>query len=115
MTLQNTIDLFCGPQSQCHIQEKELIQIYSLCKMTNIEELNDNSANKYTRLRFVEFMELVGRAAELTFEGSFYEHIELYRKIEEILRLLYASLRLDAEPTQDEEESDKSEEYNEEY
>ena len=75
MTLANVIDLFSGPNSQCNIPEKDIIQIYALSKMTNIEELNDNSTNKYSRIRFVEFMELIARAADHTFKGSFQEDL----------------------------------------
>lgn len=38
--------------------------------MTNIDELNENSTNRYSRLRFVEFLELIARVAEYKFKDS---------------------------------------------
>ena len=53
--------------------------------MTNIEEISDSSPYKYNRLRFVEFLELIGRIAEYQFRGSDIQGIDLGQKIQFIL------------------------------
>ena len=56
--------------------EKDSIFCYGMCKMTVPLESEDTSA-KYKRLQFVEFLEFLGRVAEVKYKGSDMEEIEL--------------------------------------
>lgn len=67
------------------IPEKDIMQAYAMCKMTVIEETNFEAVQAYKKLQYVEFLEFLGRVAELYFEGSEMEELELYQKIEYLL------------------------------
>ena len=80
LTLQNATSLFCV-DSGLAIRERDLIFMYAHSKITNVEEQSDNSPYRYHRLRFVEFLELLGRVAEFSFAGSELRSLELTQKI----------------------------------
>lgn len=82
MTLDDALDLFCS-ESQCYLSSKEALYCYGMCKMT-IPNENDN-AEKYAKLQYVEFLEMIGRVAEHKYRGSEHESLSLAEKIETIL------------------------------
>ena len=51
--------------------------------MTVPNESDDGS--KYENLRYCEFLEMIGRIADMKFEGSEDEELEIHHKIEYIL------------------------------
>jgi len=63
---------------------KDVIFCYGMSKMTLHDENNDGEA-RMKRIDFVEFLEMIGRAANVKFRGSELEDLPLYRKIEFIL------------------------------
>ena len=60
-------------------------EAYALCKMTVVNELDQSGELQYKRLQYVEFLEFLARIADLFFEGSEMEGLELHEKIEHIL------------------------------
>ena len=56
-----------------------------MSKMGVAEELNRDATRKYTNMSYVEFLEFLARIAELYFEGSEMEELELNVKLEYLL------------------------------
>ena len=56
-----------------------------MSKMGVAEELNRDATRKYTNMIYVEFLEFLTRIAELYFEGSEMEELELNVKLEYLL------------------------------
>ena len=53
--------------------------------MTVVEESNKEAVLTYNKLIYVEFLEFLGRIAELYFSGSEMEGLELWQKLEYLL------------------------------
>lgn len=70
--------------SGVNLIEKESIFCYGMCKMTVPQESEETTA-KYKRLAFVEFLEFIGRVAEMKYRNSDLEDLSLAQKIEFIL------------------------------
>jgi len=49
-----------------------------MSKMTVVEETSPDSKQIYNKLVYVEFLEFLGRIAQLYFEGSEMEDLELH-------------------------------------
>ena len=61
------MDLFTK-KSDCGLNSKDTIFCYGMSKITLA---NENEKNKnYFKLLFVEFLEMIGRVADLKFKGS---------------------------------------------
>ena len=58
---------------------------YVLSKMTVVEELSNEATITYNKLIYVEFLEFLGRIAELYFAGSEMEDLALWKKLEYLL------------------------------
>lgn len=58
---------------------------FTMCKMSVIEETAPEAVGIYQKLQYVEFLEFLGRVAELYFEGSEMEELELHHKLEYLL------------------------------
>ena len=56
-----------------------------MSKQTVIEETNPDANQAYHKMIYVEFLEFLARIAELYFEGSEMEEIDLHRKLEYLL------------------------------
>ena len=56
-----------------------------MSKMTVIEESNPDAASAYHKMVYVEFLEFLARIAELYFEESEMEDLELHIKLEYLL------------------------------
>ena len=76
---------------------KDITFCYGMSKMTMPDENNDGSA-RMARIDFVEFLEMIGRAAHVKFRGSELEELPLYRKIEFILADLFQFLSMQPSP-----------------
>ena len=76
---------------------KDITFCYGMSKMTMPDENNDGSA-RMVRIDFVEFLEMIGRAAHVKFRGSELEELPLYRKIEFILADLFQFLSMQPSP-----------------
>jgi len=63
--------------------------LYAHSKITNVEEQSENSPYRYNRLRFVEFLELIGRVADFAFTGSELQNIGLTQKIQFVLNEVF--------------------------
>ena len=69
---------------------KDAAYCYGMSKMTNTQE--NTEAQKYDKLSFVEFLEMIGRVADFKFRGSELEDVALVRKIEHVLDELFVVL-----------------------
>jgi len=49
---------------------RDVTYCYGMSKMTIAEENQDGAEVSYKHIKFVEFLELIGRAADLKFQGS---------------------------------------------
>ena len=56
-----------------------------MSKMSVVEETAIDAKITYNKMIFVEFLEFLGRIAELYFEGSEMEELELHQKLEFLL------------------------------
>ena len=104
---------FMMTDSHLHMNEKDAIYCFCMCKMTIIDEAQQSK--KYQFLSFVEFLELIGRIAELKFRSTAMNGIPLFQKIEYTLDdiipyLLPGKERLIPE-IQEVEESDSDDDY----
>ena len=84
MTYHNVLELFME-KNDLQMSQKDITYCYGMSKMTMPDENNDQALEKIMKLDFVEFLELLGRAAHVKFRGSELEDLPLYRKIEFIL------------------------------
>ena len=89
MTFDDAVDLF-AQRSDLQVSTREVAYCYGMSKMTCANE-TDGAAGKYMRLQFVEFLEMIGRVADLKFRGSELETIPLQTKIEYVLDDLFAT------------------------
>lgn len=89
MSTEDAIDLFCV-ESECCLSNKEALYCHGMSKMTNPYE-NDNP-ERYQKLQYAEFLEMIGRVAELKYRGSEQESLPLAEKIETILDQLFVVL-----------------------
>jgi hypothetical protein len=64
--------------------DEKITYCYGMSKMT-IPAENDKGERKYNELRFVEFLEFLGRIADVRFRNSELEIIPLDRKLEFVL------------------------------
>lgn len=55
------------------LPQSKLQLAFSYCKMSIVDEMSES--DKYVKLKFVEFLELIARIAEMVFEGN--EHMQL--------------------------------------
>ena len=67
---------------------KDVIFCYGMSKMTLHDENNDGEA-RAKRIEFVEFLDVIGRAAHVKFRGSELEDLPLHRKLWFILADLF--------------------------
>ena len=65
--------------------------------MTIINEQEKESANKYKKLVYVEFLEFIARLALKLFKGSEMEELTLNQKVETILDYMFDYLHLKRE------------------
>ena len=56
-----------------------------MSKMSVVDETANEAKIAYNKMIFVEFLECLGRIAELYFEGSEMEELELHQKLEFLL------------------------------
>ena len=89
MSNEDAIKLFCD-ESECQLTNKEAQYCHAMSKMTNPYE-NDNP-EKYVKLAYPEFLEMIGRVAELKYRGSEQEPLPLAEKIETILDQIFVVL-----------------------
>ena len=75
-------DLFAH-DSKLKISEKHCKYCFGMSKMTVVNE--EWEAEKYNVLAFVEFLEMVGRVADVTFSGTDIAHEPLARRIDYVL------------------------------
>jgi len=87
MSQQEAMNLMMK-DSRLFMLEKEASYCYGMCKMTVALESEESSV-KYRRLVFVEFLELVGRIADLKCKGTELERLPLAKKIEFVLDDLF--------------------------
>ena len=92
--------------------EKDAIYCYGMCKMTCVKESDDSSV-QYKRLQFVEFLELIGRIAQLKYKSSALHSLDLVNKIELILDEVLALVEVQRKPVniQHDEESESDDDY----
>ena len=91
MTLTHALDLLTA-RSSLELSVRDSIYCYGMSKMTCAEEnapgkLNDH----YSKLEFVEFLEMVGRIAEVKFRGTEMEELTLHKKLEYTLDDLFTA------------------------
>ena len=76
MTLKNVEDLFLK-YIDIQMLQKQILFCYGMSKMTITNE-NEN-ADGYRTIKFVEFLEMIGRIADLKFQGSEGEGMGLHQ------------------------------------
>lgn len=76
---------------------KDITFCYGMSKMTMHDENNDGE-DRMKKIEFVEFLELIGRAAHVKFRGSELEDLPLYRKIEFILADIFQYFQMQPSP-----------------
>ena len=69
--------------SYLQLTVKQAKYCYAFCKMTNTDEANDY--NQTDRIKFVELLEMIGRIAEVKYQGTENESEPLHVKIENVL------------------------------
>jgi len=84
MNIENCQTLFRG-DLPLKLSHKVINEAYSMSKSTVVSEFERNSLQEYSKLNYVEFLEFLARIAELYFEGSEMEELELHSKIEYLL------------------------------
>ena len=67
------------------LNKTQIKNAFVMSKMSVIEETNPDHTDLYHQLLFVEFLEFLARIAELYFEGSEMEELELSVKLEYLL------------------------------
>ena len=66
------------------LNDKDATFCYGMSKMTVANE-SEEATLKYKRLQFVEFLEMLGRIADLKFKGTDMERMKLTIKMEYVL------------------------------
>ena len=84
MILEDCVDLL---KFHCPLRVSRYLirEAYALSKMTVLAEHDAKAELAYKKLQYVEFLEFLARIADLFFEGSEMEGLELHEKIEHIL------------------------------
>ena len=72
------------------ISQALVAEAYALSKMTVIKESDSLEKKAYSRAVFVEFLEVIGRAAHLMFQRTEMADLPLSEKIEHILEGLFS-------------------------
>ena len=80
--IADACDLFAH-DSGLKISEKQCKYCFGMSKMTVVNE--EWEAEKYDVLAFVEFLEMIGRVADMTFSDTDIAHEPLARRIEYVL------------------------------
>lgn len=83
MTMEDAINLMTK-MSPLKLNDREAIYCFGMSKMTVVNEAEESST-KYKRLVFVEFLEMIGRIADIKFRGSEMDSLPLPKKLEFIL------------------------------
>ena len=83
MQLADAIELF-SRLTPLNIPHTQMQYIFGMSKMTIVNE-NEKVKQKYHRLRFVEFLEVIGRSAHHKFKGTGMSDLTLTKKIEYVL------------------------------
>ena len=84
MTMNDALDMMIRV-SPLRLTEKDAFLCYGMCKMTTVNEAEESNI-KYKRLQFVEFLELIGRIADVKFKGTETDKsLSLAEKIEFVL------------------------------
>ena len=73
--------------SPIEVSEKDVALAYGMCKMTVIDECKHYK--QYGHMQFVEWLEFVGRIADIKFRGSTMQNVPLAGKIEFVLDDLF--------------------------
>ena len=68
MSFNDAINLMTKEIESLKINLRDVIACYGLSKMTIANEMNFKGANPYLKLIFVEFLEFIGRIAELEYK-----------------------------------------------
>ena len=84
--MEDALSLFTK-RTDIGLNEKDATYCYGMSKMTVPNENDD--AKRYNSLYFVEFLEMIGRVADLKFQGSELQDIPLHNKIEYIIDDLF--------------------------
>ena len=82
--LKNAMELVCR-LSDLNLTEKEAKFCYGMSKMTVRDEVPNH--HEYQKLRFVEFLEFIGRLAHSKYSDE--AGLELAEKIERVLDLIF--------------------------
>ena len=82
MSKENAMD-FMMHDTNLQMNEKDSIYCFGMCKMIVVKE-NENS-KQYLALQFVEFLEMIGRIADLKFKNSETNDELLAKRIEFVL------------------------------
>ena len=112
MTMNDALDMMIRV-SPLRLTEKDAFLCYGMCKMTTVNEAEESKI-KYKRLQFVEFLELIGRIADVKFKGTETDKsLSLAEKIEFVLEDILTIVdvrRKDVKITVDE-QSESDDEY----
>lgn len=91
MSLTQAIDLLTV-RSSLELSVRDAIYCYGMSKMTCAEE---NAPGKlpdhYQKIEFVEFLEMIGRVAEVKFKGTEMGELTLHKKLEYTLDDLFTA------------------------
>ena len=83
MNKQDAYDLMIRHTS-LQMLEVPAMQAFGLCKMTVVDEADDG-LNRYNKLYFVEFLEMIARIADIKYKGTEVAQQTLTKKIEYVL------------------------------
>jgi len=67
MSMDQAIDLFTK-KSECGINKNDCLYCYGMSKMTLVNENGDSQS--YFQIKFVEFLEMICRVADLKYKSS---------------------------------------------
>ena len=70
-------------------------EAFSMSKQTVINETDRDSFATYSKARYVEFLELIGRMANILFRGTELEGKSLQWKLEHVLQELFQKMHLE--------------------
>ncbi|TNV87178.1 hypothetical protein FGO68_gene2179 [Halteria grandinella] len=112
VTMKEIVDLVVR-KTPVGLNEKDAVFCYGMSKMTVIDESTESTI-RYQRIQFVEFLEMIGRMADLKFRGSEMEGLQLHQKIEYILDDLLTYIgekRLEVKPIIEDQDEESDDEY----
>ena len=84
MELNDCVQLFMKDK-RLEVRQDQIKTAFVQSKMSVVEETNVDAIQAYNKLLFVEFLEFLARIAELYFEESEMEDLDLHVKIEYLL------------------------------